>query len=123
MWPTVSQPSDFMIGDDKAHWQLGCHASHSVRPRSLYLLDSGVEIYCASLVRDEKGTTKNLCDNKFAKLSGEISGAICLKTHVLLNTEYCSKTVRKMFGSVRVNLWLCGSCFRRRRNDNNSLRQ
>ena len=29
---------------------------------------------------DRKGATKKLCDKDFAKPSGELSGAICLKT-------------------------------------------
>ena len=33
---------------------------------------------------DRKGATKKLCDKDFAKRSGELSGAICLKTLVLL---------------------------------------
>ena len=33
---------------------------------------------CPSL-RDGKGTPKNFCDKDFAELSGELSGAICLK--------------------------------------------
>ena len=33
---------------------------------------------------DRKGTTKKLCDKDFAERSGELSGAICLKTLVLL---------------------------------------
>ena len=37
--------------------------------------------------RDRKGTPKNFCDKDFAELSGELSGAICLKTHVLLGFE------------------------------------
>ena len=32
----------------------------------------------------QKGTTKKLCDQDFAERSGELSGAICLKTLVLL---------------------------------------
>ena len=31
-------------------------------------------------LRDRKGTTKKLCDKDFAERSGELSGAICLKT-------------------------------------------
>ena len=34
-----------------------------------------------------KGTTKKLCDKDFAERSGELSGAICLKTLVLLDTD------------------------------------
>ena len=37
-------------------------------------------------VRDRKGTPKNLCDKDFAELSGDISGAISLKTLVLLGS-------------------------------------
>ena len=32
------------------------------------------------LIRDRKGTPKNFCDKDFAELSGELSGANCLKT-------------------------------------------
>ena len=35
------------------------------------------------IFRSEEGTTKNLFDNYFAKLSGELSGAICLNQAVL----------------------------------------
>ena len=34
-----------------------------------------------------KGTTKKLCDKDFAERSGELSGAICLKTLVLLGSD------------------------------------
>ena len=37
--------------------------------------------------RDRKGTPKNFCDKDFAELSGELSGAICLKTLVLLGND------------------------------------
>ena len=37
-------------------------------------------------IRDGKGTPKNLCDKDFAELSGEFSGAICLKDPVLLGS-------------------------------------
>ena len=33
----------------------------------------------APIFRDRKGAPKNLCDKDFAELSGELSGAICLK--------------------------------------------
>ena len=36
---------------------------------------------------DRKGTTKKLCDKDFAERSGELSGAICLKTLVLLRND------------------------------------
>ena len=53
---------------------------------------------------DRKGTTKKLCDKDFTERSGELSGAICLKTLVLL----CNELFRKFFGAVRVIFWLCG---------------
>ena len=37
--------------------------------------------------RDRKCTPKNFCDNDFAELSGELSGAICLKTLVLMGND------------------------------------
>ena len=36
------------------------------------------------LFRDRQGSPKNLCDKDSAELSGDLSGAICLKTFVLL---------------------------------------
>ena len=38
------------------------------------------------VVKDGKGTPKSLCDKDFAELSGELSGAICLKTLVSLGS-------------------------------------
>ena len=60
-------------------------------------------------VRDRQGTPKNLCDKHFAKLSGELSGAICLKTLVLLGSIL--ELFRKFFGAVRAIFWLWGSFF------------
>ena len=40
-----------------------------------------------SLIGDRKGTTKKLCDKDFAERSGELSGAICLKTLFLLGND------------------------------------
>ena len=37
--------------------------------------------------RDRKGTPKNFSDKDFAELSGELSGAICLKTLVLVGND------------------------------------
>ena len=37
-----------------------------------------------------KGTPKNFCDKDFAELSGELSGAICLKTLALLGFDSVS---------------------------------
>ena len=42
---------------------------------------------CPATVRDRKGTPKNLCDKDFAELSGENSGAICLKTLGLMGND------------------------------------
>ena len=42
--------------------------------------------------RGRKGTTKQLCDKDFAKLSGELSGVICLKTLALVgDAPNCSE--------------------------------
>ena len=50
--------------------------------------------------RDRKGTPKNLRDKDFGELSGELSGAICLKTLVFIGQS--PRTVQKI-------LWCC-SC-------------
>ena len=39
------------------------------------------------LFGDRKGTTKQLCGKDFAERSGELSGAICFKTLVLLGND------------------------------------
>ena len=57
--------------------------------------------------RDGQGTPKNLCDKDFAGLSGEFSGAICLKTLVLLGSAL--DLFRKFLGAVRAIVWLWGS--------------
>ena len=41
----------------------------------------------AAPLGDRKGTTKKLCDKDFAERSGELSGAICRKTLVLLGND------------------------------------
>ena len=38
----------------------------------------------------QKRTPKNICNKDFAKLSGELSGAICLRTLVLLGSALLS---------------------------------
>ena len=43
--------------------------------------------YFPKEIGDRKGTTKKLCDKDFAERSGELSGAICLKTLVLLGND------------------------------------
>ena len=58
-------------------------------------------------VRDRKGTPKNFRDKDFAELSGKLSGEICLKTLVLLDSAL--ELFRKFFGTVRVIFWLWGS--------------
>ena len=56
------------------------------------------------MISDRKGTPKNfLCD----KLSGELSGAICLKTLVLLGSAL--EVFRNFFGAVREMFWLGAS--------------
>ena len=59
------------------------------------------------MIRDKTGTPKNFCEKDFAKLSGELSGAICLKTLVLLGSAL--ELFRKFFGAVRAIFWLWGS--------------
>ena len=58
--------------------------------------------YCVS-PQGQKGTPKNLCDKDFAELSGELSGAICHKSLVLLGSAL--KLFRKFFGAVRAIFW------------------
>ena len=60
-----------------------------------------------SIIRGRKVTPKNFCDKDFAALSGELPGAICLKTLVLL--ESALELFRKFFGAVRAFFWLWGS--------------
>ena len=50
-------------------------------------------------IRDKEGTPKNFCHKDFAELSGELSGAICLKTLVLLGSAL--ELFRKLFGAGR----------------------
>ena len=40
-----------------------------------------------NLIRDRKGTPKNFGDRDFVELSGELSGAICRKTLVLMGHD------------------------------------
>ena len=47
-----------------------------------YMLN--LELKWINLGREREGTTKKLCDKDFAERSGELSGALCLKTLVLL---------------------------------------
>ena len=61
----------------------------------------------ATIVRDRKGTPKNFCDKDFAELSGELAGAICLKTPVLVGSAL--ELFRKFLGAVRAIFWLWGS--------------
>ena len=48
---------------------------------------------------------ETLCDKDFAERSGELSGAICLKTLVLLGlvTSNPLELFRKFFGAIRAN--------------------
>ena len=43
-------------------------------------------------------------DKDFAELSGELSGAICLKTLILLGSAH--QLFRKFFGTVHAIFWL-----------------
>ena len=58
-----------------------------------------------------KGTTKKLCDKDFAEHSGELSGAICLKTLVLLgNDPVAPRIVQKILWCCLCDFfWLCES--------------
>ena len=62
----------------------------------------------SSQYQGQKGTPKNLCDKDFAELSGELSGAIRLKTLVFLGSALL-ELFKKFFGAVRAILWLWGS--------------
>ena len=57
------------------------------------------------LVGTEKGTTKKLCDKDFAERSGELFGAICLKTLVLLESDRSPPRI------VQKILWCCSREF------------
>ena len=62
------------------------------------------------IVRDRKGTPKNLCDKDFAELSGEVSAAICLNTLVFFcmvpsNCSEHSLVLFVRFFGFRVLFW------------------
>ena len=59
--------------------------------------------------RDRKGAPKSFCNKIFAELSGELSGAICLTTLVLLGSAL--EFFRKFFGTVRAFLLALGFFF------------
>ena len=59
-------------------------------------------------IRDREGTTKKLRAKEYAELSGEFSGAICLKTLVFFLGNTLD-VFRKFFGAVRAMFWLSGS--------------
>ena len=52
----------------------------------------------------QKGTPQNFCDKDVAELSGELSGAICLRILVLVGSAL--ELFRKFFGTVRAFFWL-----------------
>ena len=58
-------------------------------------------------LRHRRGTPKNLCNKDFAELSGKLSGAICLKTPVLLVSAL--ELFTKFFGAVRAIFGFWGS--------------
>ena len=65
--------------------------------------------FSCSRIGDRRGTPKNFCDKDFAELSGELSGAICLKALVSLGSAL--KLFRKFLGAVRAIFWLWDSLF------------
>ena len=52
----------------------------------------------------QKRYPKELLRQRFAELSGELSGAICLKALVLLGSDL--ELFRKFFRAVRATFWL-----------------
>ena len=76
-----------------SHERRGCHdASYHAslnnyehNSKTIYLM----QCVCNDLnmFGDRKGTTKELCDKDFAERSGKLSGAVCLKTLVLLGND------------------------------------
>ena len=70
---------------------------------------SGASLFlpCSHKIRHRKGAPNNFCDKDFAELSGALSGAICLKTLVLLGSAL--ELFRKFFGTVRAIFWVWGS--------------
>ena len=55
---------------------------------------------------DRKGTTKKLCGKDFAERSGELSGAICLRTLVLLeNDRQPPRVVQKILWYYSREFW------------------
>ena len=76
-------------------------------PRSAPERQTVGAVTASQKIRDRKGTPKNFCDKDFDELPGEFSGAICLKTLVLLGSAL--ELFRKFFGAVRAIFWLWGS--------------
>ena len=64
---------------------------------------------CTRICLYQGQVPKELVRQRFAELSGELSGAICLKTLVLLCDAL--KSFRKLFGAVRAILWFWGYFF------------
>ena len=62
------------------------------------------------IIGDRKSTKKKLCDKDFAERSGELSGAICLKTLILMGNDPVtdSNCSQEFCGAVRAICWLCG---------------
>ena len=50
--------------------------------------------------RDRKGTPKSFCDKDFAELSGDLSGAICLKALGLLATALEKMSPKRYFWAI-----------------------
>ena len=67
----------------------------------------GAVFLFSTRVGDREGTPKNLCDKDFVELSGELSGAICLKTFCYwVVPSNCSEKSLVLFARV---FWLWGS--------------
>ena len=69
----------------------------------------GLNFVTKNFIRDRRGTSKNFSDKDFAELPGELSGAICLTTLVLLGTAI--ELFRKVFGTVRASCSALGFFF------------
>ena len=90
---------------------------HSVTKRPLVLNND--RFLSMPIIRDRTGTPKNLCNKDFADFSGELSGAICLRTLVLLGSAL--ELFTKFFCVVRAIFWLWVLLKRKRHISKNNL--
>ena len=65
----------------------GCKAAFIDHIVTTTLVDNLSNCLVSAKLRDRKGTPKNFCNKDFAELSGELSGAIFLKTLVLMGND------------------------------------